>query len=112
MADAGTPINFQTVVPRSRPEVINSVMMMASSQGTVASDNQSYISITRKYIPMWAIIVAIVGFFVAFLGLLALLVKTTEVCTIQFSDVQGGTLVQVSGIGSPQLQAMLASSLR
>ncbi len=38
--------------------------------------------ITRRYVPVWAIIVAIVGAFFFLIGLVALLVRETEVLTV------------------------------
>lgn len=46
--------------------------------------------ITRRYIPTWAIVGAVIGFFFILLGLLLLLVKETETLTVTAMPLEGG----------------------
>jgi len=68
----------------------------------VAGDGQSTINITRRFVPQWAIVVAVIGALCFLLGLLALLCRQTETCTIQVWEVEGGTAVRIAGVtGAP-----------
>jgi len=118
MADPGTPIAIQVALPHPRQEVFSRLMMATSSNsgGTfdstaVATDGSSFINIERKYLPTWALVVAIIGFFCFLLGLLALIARDSERCTITLQDLPGGTHVLVSGAATPTLQNTIAAAI-
>ncbi len=69
------------------------------------------IILTRKYIPTWAIVVAVVGLFLALLGLLALLYKETETLTITITPADGGSRVAISGLATPEMGARIRTAL-
>lgn len=63
--------------------------------------------LTRKFLPTWAIVVAIIGAFFFLLGLLFLLVRTTETLTVTLGEADGGTRVTISGLATPEMMARL-----
>ena len=102
MASAGQNFN-QTVMVASSPEEVSQAVF-ASSAGvvgyTVTTAGSGTILLTRKYLPTWAIVVAILGVFLFLIGLLALLARNTETVSVTFAPAEGGTRVAVSGVGS------------
>ena len=69
------------------------------------------IVLTRKYIPTWAIIVAVIGVLIFLIGLLALLYRETEVTMVTVTPVQGGSRVTVSGVGSQEMLTRLTGTM-
>jgi hypothetical protein len=69
------------------------------------------IALIRKYIPTWAIIVAVIGVLIFLVGLLALLYRETEVTMVTVTPVQGGSRVTVSGVGSQEMFTRLTGAL-
>jgi hypothetical protein len=64
----------------------------------VAQDQRS-LTYTRKVVPTWAMVLAIIGLLVFLLGLLFLLVKETQTVLISLSpDGGGGTDIVVTGV--------------
>jgi hypothetical protein len=63
----------------------------------------SCVHIVRRFVPVWAIVVAIVGFFFMFLGLLVLLVRETEVLAVTVYERDGGSYVDFSGAADPKV---------
>ena len=55
------------------------------------------VHITRSYVPMWAAVVAVAFFWFFGLGLLALLLRETEVLTVTATGEAGKTRLTVSG---------------
>ena len=53
--------------------------------------------VTRRFVPQWAIVVAVIGVFCFALGLLALLVRDTEELTIDIQPDPEGSRIQASG---------------
>ena len=118
MASSGVPVGLEMVVPRPRSEVIQRLTMtLGTNQGgyfdgqMIVSDSTSTIVITRKFVPTWAIVCAIVGFLFLLLGLLFLLVRTTESCQLTLVDVPGGTLIRAGGALSPTGYSALQMAL-
>lgn len=109
MPSSGQPFN-QTVVMQTSPEETIQ-RLLGSTAGTrdhtfnMAGPNS--LVITRRYIPTWAVIAAVVGFLLFLIGLLALLYRATEVLTITAMEVPGGTRVTLNGMATPELVAHL-----
>jgi hypothetical protein len=109
MAAKGQPFN-QIVVLAEKPDALMQgfVTATAGTSGyTMNTAGSNSLVLTRKYLPTWAIIVAIVGALVMLLGLLALLVRNTESLTIALAEVEGGTRVTVTGVATPEMMARL-----
>jgi len=104
---------FDSTVPYARQDVYQRIMMSVAGQSggyfdgcTVMGDGQNMITITRKYVPTWAIVACFLC-----VGLIMLLFRTTETCSIQFQDVPGGTAIRVSGTLSPEMYNNLQMTL-
>ncbi len=67
--------------------------------------------LTRRYTPTWAIVLAIVGLLLFFVGLLLLLVKETETVTIALTETEVGTRVSISGVATQSMVARLNTVL-
>ncbi len=111
----GSGQNFnQTVFVAASPDAV-SQQVLASTAGvqgyTASMAGPGSIVLTRKYIPTWAIIVAVIGVLLFLIGLLALLYRETEVTMVTVTPVQGGSRVTVSGIGSPEMFTRLNGAL-
>ena len=114
MASKGNSFNQSVVVGLSPEEVSQSII--ASSSGvagySVTTAGAGSIVMTRRYIPTWAILMAIIGAFIFLIGLLLLLVRNIETVTITLSpNPSGGTRVFVSGTASYEMQQRLTSVL-
>jgi len=106
---SGEPFNQTVIVQASPEETIQ--RLLGSTAGTrdhtfnMAGPNS--LVITRRYIPTWAVIAAVVGFLLFLIGLLALLYRATEVLTITAMEVPGGTRVTLNGMATAELVARL-----
>lgn len=109
MASPGQPFNQTVVVDSSPEEVIQ--RLLGSTAGTrdytfnMAGPNS--LVVTRKYIPQWAVIVAIIGVFLFLIGLLALLYKETEVLTVTAAEGPEGTKITMNGMATAELVSRL-----
>lgn len=103
MAEA--PIHQVVVVPAPADQVLNQIMSVsgADSYKPLMSSPQG-VTLQRKKIPLWAILVAI---FLFPLGLLALFAKEEDTVGIGLDPVQGGTQVTINGQASRTLQSAL-----
>jgi hypothetical protein len=111
---AGAPYNQQVFLAEPPELVIQ--RLVGGTMGVPGYTSMAVppytVTFTRKFIPVWALVVAIVGFFPLLgLGLLALLYKKEEHFTIQLSPAEGGTWVTVSGVVSVQMGARLGMIL-
>jgi hypothetical protein len=93
------------VVPATPDQVLNQLMSVsgADSYKPIMHSPQG-VTLQRKKIPIWAIIVAI---FLFPIGLLALFAKEENTVGIGLEPVQGGTQVTISGQASSVLQSAL-----
>src|ERR1700722_17470463 len=113
----GRPFSQTVVIPQP-PEVAQQQLFMSMSglQGTTPVEvGPGVILVSRRYIPTWAIVLAVIGFFCFLLGLLFLLVRSTETLEIRISvapDVSGCTIA-VNGVADSEtvtrLQGLLMS---
>jgi hypothetical protein len=113
MANPGQNFN-QTMVVATSPEQV-SYALMAGTAGvpgySVTTAGPGSIVLTRKFIPVWAIAVAIAGFLFFLIGLLALLYKETEVMSITLAPEGAGTRVTMSGVASQEMLSRLGACL-
>jgi len=61
------------------------------------------VHVTRRYVPAWALVVAILGVWFFLLGLPALLVRETEVLTIAVYEQDEGSYLDFSGMADPKI---------
>jgi uncharacterized protein UPF0547 len=113
MAAPGTPFN-KTAAVAETPESVSQTLVAATAADpayTVSAAGTGAIILTRRYIPTWAIVVAIVGLFIALLGLLALLYKDTETLTITITPTAGGSNIAISGLATAEMSARITAAL-
>jgi hypothetical protein len=100
----GQPYNTQWTVQAPPETVIQQVTNAAavcegySFQPTASNS----VVLTRKYWPVWVIVVAVAGAILCLIGLLALLYKETETLTVTGTDGPDGTRVDIAGTGSTE----------
>lgn len=104
MAEPGQDVAFAATVRSTPVEVAQLIgQSFQSGSGNYFDDTQftpvgpTTFRVTRKFVPMWAIVVAVIGFLCAMIGLLALLVRDTEVLTIDIQEDPDGCRVTASG---------------
>jgi hypothetical protein len=111
VASGGQNVN-QTVVVAESQEVVAQALVAATAgvpDYNLTTAGPGSIVLSRRYLPTWAIVVAVVGFLLFLLGLLALLYRVTETITITIVPTEGGSRVSVSGVGSPELLSRLTA---
>ena len=93
------------MVPAPPDQVLSQVMSVSGADNyRPLMTSPQGVTLQRKKIPLWAIIVAI---FLFPLGLLALFAKEEETVGIGLEPVQGGTQVTIGGQASRTLQSAL-----
>jgi hypothetical protein len=99
-------------------EVPPDVVIQQITNAAATADGYSFqpsgptsVVLTRKYWPMWLIIVVIVGTLLCLIGLLGLLYKETETLSVSASEEDGATVVNISGKGSTELIGRLNALL-
>jgi hypothetical protein len=100
----------QSLLLDEKPETLmqSFVTAAAGANGyTLNTAGPNSLVLTRKFLPTWAIVVAIIGAFFLLLGLLFLLVRTTETLTVTLAETDGGTRVTISGLATPEMMARL-----
>lgn len=113
MASSGQNVNQRALVAET-PEAVSQALIAATAGApgyTVTTAGNGSIVLTRKYTPTWAIVVAVVGALFILIGLLLLLYKVTETVTITLVSSQGGTKVNVSGVGSQEMLTRIAAGV-
>jgi hypothetical protein len=102
----------KTVTVGGNPDDVMQQIISATASApgyTVTMGGNHTLILTRKYTPQWAIVVAVIGIFFFLIGLLALLVKETETLTVTVAPVDGGTRINATGQGTPELISRLES---
>ena len=114
MASAGSSFHHMIVVDSSVEDA--SVFLQKYVSGikgySVERNTDGSITLRHRFIPNWALLVALVGLFAFLLGLLALFVKDTETGTILFSSDENGTRVTASGTVSTDMRHRLSEGLQ
>ena len=94
--------NIRTRTPAH--EVISQATgILSSAKGyNIKVANENMVTAGRRYRPLWAIILAIIGAFVFLVGLLFLLVKNEDSITVstKADSTSGVTVVSILGSGS------------
>jgi hypothetical protein len=100
------PAIHQVVVVPAPPEQVLQQLLSVSGADKYepVMHSPQGITLRRKKIPIWAIVVAI---FLFPIGLLALFAKEEETVGIGLQPVQGGTQVTINGQASKPLQSAL-----
>jgi hypothetical protein len=109
----GQPYNTQWVL-QERPEAIIQAVTNTAAMCdgyTFQPSGPNSVVLTRKYWPVWVIIVAVIGAFLCLIGLLALLYKETETLTVTATEGPDGTKVDVAGTGSTEMVGRLNALL-
>jgi hypothetical protein len=113
MAAVGQDFN-ETLLVAQKVEVASQnilAVLGGSSNVTVNTAGPGSIVVTRKYIPTWAIVVAVIGTVLWLLGLLALFARNTEVLTVTLRSEQGGTRVNITGRSSHEILTKITGVL-
>jgi len=117
MATAGLHWNMSMVVP-SPPQTVATAIPQAVPQGgnyfdqyEVRSPGFGSIQIVRQFVPTWAIVLAIIGALFFLIGLLLLLLRTTEILQVTVYENSGGSRVDVNGVASSRLGNQLQAAL-
>ena len=106
---AGTNLNYELTSERSademRRQIIASLSGVKNTTLSVVGDD-SLIAI-RKFIPSWAIVIAVISAFVFWPGMLVLFVKDSESLNIQLYSEDEQCRVQISGIANKEISDRL-----
>jgi Protein of unknown function (DUF2510) len=104
----------QQVRVREKPDVVLQ-RIQAAGMGArgydVTAGAPGTVVFSRKFWPMWVIIVAVVGILVALLGLLALLYREVETLTVSVREDGDGSRVDISGKAKPELMSQITNAL-
>ena len=118
MAAPGQPIDqvfMSTLSPDEVKQRLMSMPVLLTSgtfdRSVLMQTGPQSLTITRSYLPQWALVVAIIGALCALLGLLALLARSTEAVIIDTTPVAGGTQVVVRGVAAAPLASQIAMTL-
>src|ERR1700737_2517821 len=103
---SGRPFS-QTVILQEPPEIVQQRLFMATRGLPGVTPIQTgpwSILVSRRFIPTWAIVCAVIGFFCFLLGLLFLLVWSTDTLEIRTSPAPDGmgSTVSVSGVADSE----------
>lgn len=108
---AGTSL-YQSIEVRESPDAVMQSYIAGASGASGYTMNAAGTTLifTRKFLPTWAIVVAVLGALLFLIGLLALVVRTTETLTITLAATpSGGTKVSVSGLATPEMAAKISA---
>lgn len=117
MAAPGSDVGFAVTVAAPPIQVAQTLSQSLYSNGNYADDVQvvpvgpTTYRITRTYLPTWTIVVAILGFLLCLVGLLALLLRDTEVLVVDIQPDGDGSIVTVSGRSNGATVTTIQSTL-
>jgi hypothetical protein len=110
MSSSGKPFTYSVLVPTPPTGVMQSLLSLPAG-GNYFDDYEvrqvtwNSLHVTRRYVPVWAIVVAIAGAMIFLIGLLALLVRETEVLTVTVYEQDEGSYLDFSGVAAPRVAA-------
>jgi len=112
MASAGSSFHHTALVSTPLGETTELLITkLSSARGYTVSATEGSLLLKRRYVPNWALLVALVGVFVFFLGLLALFVREEESATILLAAHNGGSRVIITGMVNDEMREKLLSTL-
>jgi hypothetical protein len=105
MEGSGQPFNYSVQVSAPAGEVMQTLLSIPRGGNyfdgyQVQQATPNSVHIMRNHVPMWAAIIAVCFFWTCGMGLLALLVRETEVLTVTVIGGDAETRVNVSGIAT------------
>jgi Uncharacterised protein family UPF0547 len=108
MSSSGQPFTYSILVPASPAGTMQSLLSLPPGGNyfdgyEIRQVSGNSLHITRRYVPVWAIVVAVVGAFFFLIGLLALLVRETEVLTVTVYQQEEGSYLDFSGVAAPRV---------
>ncbi len=108
MPGSGQPFHYSILVPASPAAAMQTFLTLPSSGNyfdgyEVRQVTGGSLHITRRYVPTWAIAVAIAGSLFFLVGLVALLVRETEVLIVTVSEQDEGSYLDFSGTATPRI---------
>lgn len=110
MAERGSDVSIVATVGAEPVQVAQMLgMSLQSGGGNYLDDTQvvpvgpTTFRITRRYVPQWAIITAVIGWLCALIGVLALLVRDTEILVVDIRPIPTGSRVTVTGKGTGEM---------
>lgn len=108
MPGSGQPFHYAILVPAPPAAAMQTFLTLPSSGNyfdgyEVRQVTGSSLHITRRHVPTWAIVVAIAGSLFFLIGLVALLVRETEVLIVTVSEQEEGSYLDFSGIATPRI---------
>jgi hypothetical protein len=108
MSSSGQPFTYSILVPAPPAGAVQSLLSLPPSGNyfdgyEIRQASGNSLHITRRYVPVWAIVVAIVGAFFFLIGLLALLVRETEVLIVTVYQQEEGSYLDFSGVAAPRV---------
>jgi hypothetical protein len=108
MSGSGQPFSYSVLVPAPPTGVMQSLLSLPPGGNyfdgyEVRQVTGNSLHVTRRYVPTWAIVVAIVGAWFFLIGLLALLVRETEVLTVTVYEQDEGSYLDFSGAAAPRV---------
>jgi hypothetical protein len=109
MPNPGRPFTYAVLVPAAPAVAMQSLLSVPAAGNyfdgyEVRQVTWNSVHITRRYVPVWAIVIAVVGMFF-FIGLVALLARDTEVLTITVHEQEDGSYLDFSGMAAPGVSA-------
>lgn len=110
MAERGNDVSIVATV-RADPISVAQMLGMSLQSGSgnyfddtkMAPVGPTTFRITRRYVPQWAIITAVIGALCALAGLLLLLIRNTEILMIDIKPTPTGSQVTVTGKGTGEM---------
>jgi hypothetical protein len=112
MSSPGQPFTYSVLVPTSPAGIMQSMLSLPAGGNyfdgyEVRQVTWNSFHVTRRYVPVWAIVVAIAGAVIFLIGLLALLVRETEVLTVTVYEQDEGSYLDFSGVAAPRIAAAM-----
>ena len=111
---AGAYINYEIVSSRSTNELQRRVVASISGMKntTLSTIGDDSIVVTRRFIPSWAIVVAVISAFLFWPGMLVLFAKDNESLNVQLVKNTHGSTILVSGVASKEISDKISLAIQ
>lgn len=110
MADPGMAVNYTLDATADPPTVTQQIGTSIFRTGNYLDETEIMATgptsflVTRRFLPTWALVAAIVGLFFFFIGIIFIFFRTTEQLRIDVEPgPDGGSTIRVSGTGTQDL---------